>query len=69
MARTNNYETWMKSREGLQALIRTYGNRQQMTVNEAITDFPSRVFHVNQRMVVAYDDDMLQTLTEMQGEA
>lgn len=61
----NSLNDHMKTADGLRDLCMTYGDKKGMTVEEAVLEFPTRVFWMGGMMIVAYDDDMLQTMHEM----
>lgn len=59
-----DFKNYISSRRGLEDLCETYG-RTDKTEEEALNDFPSRIFWSGGHMIVCTDDDMLETCREM----
>ncbi len=62
---TNSFSDYLSTRAGLRDLCLTYGEKKNMTVEEAIADFPSRCFTMGGIMIVAYDDGLLDEIYDM----
>lgn len=58
------FNDYISSRAGLSDLCEIYG-KSSMTVEEALNDLPKRIFYMGDSMIVATDDDILETMNEM----